>query len=113
MTWPSTSKPDTLSLAIRNELNSDVTALDLIARVRGAVNDRIAELESQLEKAREVRDGLLGYNASADTLFSGSTPFPSSFDEWTTDEDYTWMNSPHAADTINLDSGGKDYITFS
>ena len=105
MTWPSTSKPDTLKLAIRKELDSDVTALDLIARVRGAVNDRIAELESQLEKAREVRDGLLGYNSSIS--------FPSAFDEWTVDDDYSWMKGPHAADTINLDTGGKDFVTFS
>ena len=106
MNWTSTNtKPDTLKLAIRNELNSDVTALDLIARVRGAVNDRIAELESQLEKAREVRDGLLGYNSSP--------LFTSAYDEWTSDQDYTWMNGPHAADTINLDFGGKDHISFS
>ena len=114
MNWTSTNtKPDTLRLAIRNELNSDVTALDLIARVRGAVNDRIAELESQLEKAREVRDGLLGYNSSPNDMFNGSIPFPSAYDEWTSDQDYTWMNGPHAADTINLDFGGKDHISFN
>jgi hypothetical protein len=109
MTWPSTTKPDTLKLAIRKELDSDVTALDLIARVRGAVNDRIAELESKLEKAREVRDGLLGYSGYS---FPGPT-FQSAYDEWTSDDDYSWMNGPHAADTINLDTGNKDYITFS
>ena len=107
------NKFDTLKYAIRQELDTDVTALDLVARIRGAVNDRITELEKQLEKAKEVRDGLLGYSSSSFM----------NWDEWTSDQDYSWMSGNMAADTINLgfsggtdilDFGqGKDHVTFS